>query len=375
MFVDNVLIIPSSIQFLDSLQLKETDNYLDAVFQKTWKRNLEKKWLKMMDMFDIKSLAGFLVELAERDEFSGAVLVAKDNEEIFKEAYGYASIRYRIRNETDTRFNLGSINKIFTRTAIQQLAEQGKLKPKDLVGRFLPDFPDEIAKKVTINHLLTFTSGMGHYWNDKFVMKMANLRSVDDFISLFIDDPLSFKPGTKEQYSNSGYVVLGKIIERISGMSYYDYVRENIYKPAGMMSSDHYERDDPAAVFATGYTRIGPNGQMDKTVPRRENILQIGSKGSPAGGGYSNVDDMLRFNRALQNHELVSPEFAEIGKRKRPEGVPSLSMTMIAGGASGVSAFLINYIEQGYTAIILSNYDPEDTQVVEKKITEMVCQA
>ncbi|MFX0108668.1 MAG: serine hydrolase domain-containing protein [Candidatus Hodarchaeota archaeon] len=323
--------------------------------------------------FDIQELKAHLDELAAKDEFSGVVLIAKDHKEIFKEAYGYASKRYGIKNKIDTRFNLGSINKIFTRTAILRLAEEGKLGLDDLVGKFLPDFPEAIATKVTINHLLTFRSGMGHYWNQKFILAMAHLRAVDDFIPLFIEDPLSFEPGEKEQYSNSGYVVLGKIIEQVSGMSYFDYIRENIYAKAGMKDSDHYERDDPNAVFATGYTQIDECGRLDRNAPRRENVLRIGSKGSPAGGGYSTVDDLLHFDRALKNNELVGSEYSQKGKRKRSaDGEVPPGMTMIAGGATGVSAFLINYLGQGYTAIILSNYDPEYSQVVERKITEMI---
>ena len=329
--------------------------------------------------FNSEILEKLLREQESADLFSGAVLIAKDGVAIFKGAYGLASKRYGVLNQIDTKFNLGSINKIFTKIAITQLIEQGKVSYDDIVGKFLPDFPDEMANVGTINHLLTFTSGLGHYWNERYETSIGRLRTVDDFIGLFIDDPLSFKPGERREYSNAGYVVLGKIIEVVSGLNYYDYVRENIYIPARMDSSDHYETDIPVKNLATGYTREsglceGPCLENTaKSGTRRENTFLIGTKGSPAGGGYSTIDDMLRFEVALNDNKLLNPEFTNtIGlTRKNTEGTGNKNI-FIAGGASCVSAFFEKIPSLGITIIMLSNYDPEDAEAVHKKIRNII---
>ncbi|MFX1255532.1 MAG: serine hydrolase domain-containing protein [Promethearchaeota archaeon] len=324
----------------------------------------------MSEEFNTEELGDYLQAQTTADRFSGAVLIAKQGKPIFKEAYGLASKRFNVPNRIDTKFNIGSINKIFTKIAITQLVEKGKLDFENLVGKFLPDFPSDIANKVTINHLLTFTSGMGHYWNERFEASISKLRTVDDFIQLFIDDPLSFEPGEKRQYSNSGYVVLGKIIEVVSGKDYYDYVRENIYKPAGMINSDHYELDKPVPNLAIGYTKdehSSPDGTL------RNNTFLIGIKGSPAGGGYSTVEDMLKFDIALHNNQLLTPEYTRTifpvrnnTEEKRP---PSIN---IAGGADGISAFFGKFYDLNYTVIVLSNYDPPLIEPVFKKIKTMI---
>ena len=161
----------------------------------------------------------------------------KDDKPIFEKAYGLANKETNTPNKTDTKFNLGSINKIFTRIAIGQLVQQGKISFDDKLGKYLPDYPNkDAAEKVTIRHLVTMKSGIGDFFGDKFTaMPKDKLRKNSDFIPLFADKPLAFEPGTNEQYSNGGYILLGAIIEKVSGKSYYDYVRENIFKPAGMI--------------------------------------------------------------------------------------------------------------------------------------------
>jgi D-alanyl-D-alanine carboxypeptidase len=235
--------------------------------------------------FRVKQLDTFMRKQVAADEFSGCVLVAQDGKPIFRKAYGFASKEFSVPNRIDTKFNIGSCNKIFTKVAILQLAEQGKLSLEDYISKHLPNYPSNVADKVTINHLLSHTSGMGHYFNERFEASKHKLRTVDDFLSLFREDPLSFEPGEKAQYSNAGYVVLGKIIETASGQDYYDYVREHIYKPAGMNDSDHYEMDVPTPNLAIGYTKMVEKDQLLEG-PRRSNLFIIGVKGSPAGGGY-----------------------------------------------------------------------------------------
>lgn len=326
----------------------------------------------MFNEHSTEELVGFIEEQVETDMFSGAVLIAKNDVPFFKKAYGLASKRFDVPNRVDTKFNIGSLNKMFTKVAVAQLAEKGELEYGDPIARLIPDYPQGVANKVTIDHLLTHKSGMGHYWNERFFSSMGRLRRVDDFVRLFVDEPLSFEPGERQQYSNNGYVLLGKIVEVVSGRDYYDYVRENIYVPAGMTDTDHYELDQPVPNLAIGYTRMDAEGQP-LPGPRRNNFFIIGVKGSPAGGGYSTVDDLLRFDIALQENRLLGPEYAGVMQpKKETTGSAKPRIISRAGGAPGISAFYQKFTDLGYTSIVLSNYDPPDGKRVADKIRDVI---
>lgn len=326
--------------------------------------------------FDVGELKAFLQKQVKADKFSGSVLIAENEEAIFKKAYGLASKRFSIPNRIDTKFNLGSVNKIFTKVAILQLDEQNKLSLDDYMVQYLPDYPSEVASKVTINHLLNHSSGMGHYWNDKFKASKDDLRTVDDFLNLFKGDPLSFDPGTKTEYSNAGYVVLGKIIEVASGQDYYDYVRAHIYKQAGMKDTDHYEIDLPTPNTAIGYTLLNLEGDP-VAGPRRNNLFMFGVKGSPAGGGYSTAGDMLNFCIALIHDRLLTPEYTKLlftPIRKRPAGKKRPRVFGHAGGGQGIGAIFEMYLDLNFIDIILSNYDPDSMWTVSEKIKSIIMQ-
>jgi D-alanyl-D-alanine carboxypeptidase len=337
---------------------------------------MEKYWEETR-MINLEELSQFIRNQTLEDKFSGVVLIAQNYRILFRKAYGLACKRFHVTNRVDTKFNLGSLNKIFTRIAILQLKEQGKLKFDDLVGKFLPEFPPAIANKVTIRHLLTFTAGLGHYWNERFQASMSRLRTVDDFIHLFIEDPLLFEPGERREYSNNCYVVLGKIIEVITGQSYYDYIRKQIYYPAGMLDSDHYELDMPIANMATGYTKFDNGEDIGNIAPpigsRRNNTFKIGIKGSPAGGGYSTVNDLLRFDIALKDNLLLNSENSnKVLRQANAKESSKPQVILVAGGSTGVAAFFVKYPHSGHTVIILSNYDPDDVETVEEKIRNMI---
>ena len=212
-----------------------------------------------------RELNTYLDQASVDDKFSGTVLVAKDGKPLFKKAYGLANKNTNTPNNVDTKFDLGSMNKMFTAIAIAQLVERGKLSFTDTVGKLLPDYPNkEVADKVTVHHLLTHTSGIPNYINEKFQANLNNLKTVADYLPLFANDPLSFEPGAKWQYSNSGFTVLGLIVEKVSGQNYYDYVKEHIFKPAGMVNTDSYERDKEISNLAVGYTRMGDQRRPDR---------------------------------------------------------------------------------------------------------------
>src|SRR2546423_3793146 len=255
--------------------------------------------LKMTDTEIVKETETYLNQAVAEDAFSGAVLIAKNGKPIFEKAYGLANKSTSTPNNVDTKFNLGSINKSFTSVAIAQLAQQGKLSFNDPISKYLPDYPNKtVASKVTIHQLLTHTSGMGMYFNEEFMKRRASLKTLTDILPLFVNDALAFEPGEKMEYSNSGYVVLGLIIERVTKQNYFDYVREHIFKPAGMMNTDSYELDQKVPNLAIGYTSMGPTGRPELG-PRQENTPHMTGRGSSAGGGYSTLGDMLKFGQAL----------------------------------------------------------------------------
>jgi CubicO group peptidase (beta-lactamase class C family) len=323
----------------------------------------------------VADLATYLEQLVADDKFSGAVLVAKNGLPLFKQAFGLASKVYNVPNRIDTKFNLASMNKMFTGVAIAQLAEQGRLSFSDSIAKYVPEYPEAVAEKVTIHHFLTHTSGMGSYWNDRFDATWATLRTVQDFLSLFIDEPLAFEPGEKWQYSNAGFIVLGAIIERVSHQIYFDYVREHIYRPANMLNTDAYEMDRPPPNIAIGYTRAGQEGELEPG-SRRNNLFLHVVKGGPAGGGFSTVEDLLNFSIALQEHRLLTEEYTNIVLTRKvnlpePQKIPTSyaygffdetinghRVVGHSGGAPGVNSRFQMYMDLGYTVVVLSNYDP-----------------
>src|SRR5215212_6872001 len=209
----------------------------------------------------------FLADMAARDLFSGSVLVTRGNDTLVSKSYGLADKEHNVPNSTDTKYNLGSINKVFTRLALQQL----KIDFSKTLRTYLPDYASPIADKITIQQLLDMSSGMGDIFGPKYdATAKDHIRSLSDYVPFFIDAPLEFEPGAKRRYSNAGYVVLGLVIERVSGMSYYDYVRTKIFAPAGMNDTDSYPVDAIVPNRAVGYT--GPKHG-------RTNVYQLPARG------------------------------------------------------------------------------------------------
>jgi CubicO group peptidase (beta-lactamase class C family) len=295
----------------------------------------------------------FLDSLVHADEFSGAVLVAKNGKPVFEKAYGFADRDRKITNRVDTKFNLGSINKTFTHLAIEQLAAKGALAFSDPIGKYLPDYPNKTAaQKVTIQHLLDMTSGIGDFFGERYrSTPKEQLRTIRSYFPLFADKPLEFEPGARKRYSNGGFVVLGAIIERASAQDYYTYVREHIFKPTGMTETESFEKDKDVPNRALGYTREGlaPNAE------RVSNYATLPARGSSAGGGYSTLHDLLKYVVALQEGKLQQ------GKREGGLG--------IAGGAPGLNACIEWDPRNNYTIIVMANYDPPTAESVSRQIS------
>ncbi len=337
---------------------------------------------KMSESELAKELDTMLDRRLADDSFSGAVLIAKDGSPVYQRALGLANRQDKTPNRIDTKFNLGSINKIFTHLAIGQLIEAGKISLDDTIGKHLPDYPNrQAAEKVTIEHLIKMQSGIGDFFGQKYeAMPKNRLRTINDYLALFADQPLLFEPGSSRRYSNGGYIVLGAIIEKVTGQTYYDYVREHLFRPAEMSETDSYEADAIVPNLATGYTRRSDQGAVLVS-----NIYTRPARGSSAGGGYSTVDDLLRFSLALTRNKFLSPEFTrwvmggEKPTRNSGTGKPASSQPSRgrggigwAGGAPGINAALELDLDRGYTVIVLSNLDPPSAENVAEQIMKSI---
>lgn len=302
---------------------------------------------------------------AEAEQFSGIVLVIQNGKEVWRQAYGYADQNTKSENKIDTKFNLGSINKTFTAVATVQLIEQGKLGLEDKAIDYIPELKKiEFANEITIRHLLTMTSGFGFYWeSDLFKEQKSNLREMEDYLPIILESNLSFKPGASRQYSNTGYEILGLIIQRVSGINYYEYVRDNVYKVAGMNNTDAYEKDKPVKNLARSYSKYEEDELINFRDPKKGPYANdatdwIAVKGTAAGGGYSTVEDMLAYMKALNSNKLISKKYTDM-LINRFEKLDTRSVNYMAGGgAPGINAFVMANFKNDSYIIVLSNFDP-----------------
>jgi CubicO group peptidase (beta-lactamase class C family) len=294
----------------------------------------------------------FLNRLCEYDLFSGTVLIGKGNsgtvligkgnELLLAASCGEASKRFHVPVGMKTKFNIGSMNKMFTSVAIMQLVEKGMLSVDDPIGKYVDEswFPREITDVVTIHHLLTHTSGLGSYFNETFdAGSRKRWRELDDYKELIAADTLAFEPGTDWAYSNTGMFMLGVVIESVTGGSYLDEC-------------------------SSGW---------------KNNLYEHVIRGGPAGGGFSTAPDLFQFARALQTGVLVSEESLEtiwtdhfdagygygFGVREGAAG----KVVGHGGGFTGINANLDIFLDSGYIAVVMTNYDgagsPVDAKIAE----------
>jgi D-alanyl-D-alanine carboxypeptidase len=327
---------------------------------------------RMTEADALKALSVRADKLAREDELSGAVLVAKDDRVLFSHAYGLADRKRRTPNTIRTRFGIGSMNKMFTAVAILQLVEAGKVKLTAPLGTYLPDYPNrDVATKVTIHQLLTHTGGTGDIFGPDFDAHRNKLRTLADYVKLYGKRGPAFKPGSQWAYSNYGFILLGAVIEKVSGRSYYDYVQQHIYAPAGMARSGSLPENQAVADRSIGYTK--PPGTT-AWVPNTDTLPY---RGTSAGGGYSTVEDLARFAHALLSHELLSPDSTKLlitGKVKAGPGAryaygfedardaDGNGWVGHGGGAPGINGDLRIYPKPGYVVAVLTNIDPPAAQ-------------
>ncbi|MEO5898157.1 MAG: serine hydrolase domain-containing protein [Vicinamibacterales bacterium] len=282
-----------------------------------------------------RRLHDYFTGLTKDDVFSGVALVAKNGVLVFLRAYGSADRDKQVPNTVRTRFNIGSINKAFTQIAINQLIAAGQLSRADTLGKFYPDYPQAASRAATVDQLLNHRGGLADFFGPQF--ESSNKKDSDsnaDYFRFVGSLPSLFSPGERNQYCNGCYIALGAIVEKVSGMSYEQYLADHVFARAEMTSTGYPRSDQPASDIALGYTRRAGGGSL------QSNIALHGVTGSAAGGGYSTVLDLLTFVKAVKAGAFPGTA-ADMG---------------IAGGAPGTSAVVESSGE--WTVIVVTNFDP-----------------
>jgi CubicO group peptidase (beta-lactamase class C family) len=319
--------------------------------------------------------------------FSGAVVIARDGQPVFAQAYGYADRERKIPNTVDTPFLMGSMTKLFTGLAVGQLAEQGKLSYDDPLAKFLPDFPDpESAKKIQIKHLLSHTAGLGNassLWDPALIDRQTTIKAMVDALER---KPPAFVPGTKWAYSNMGFVLLGRIIETVTGEDYYDYMQKNVFAPAGATSASYpLLPENGAAVVPMAYPyetawdgdnfRLYAQNQLGKEFRR----------GGSAGSGIVSALDLLKLSNAMHAGRIVKPETFGLHSSPKPElGATNYGYGFITGPYYGRPFVGHNGRARGqctefgelrdtpYTIVVLSNLKMNGCRQVTERILRVL---
>ena len=307
-------------------------------------------------------------------QFTGSVLVARGDTILFSKAYGSANLEWNISNTTTTKFRIGSVTKQFTAVAVLLLEERGKLKIDELVKTYYPDAP-AAWDDITLFHLLTHTSGIPNYQTLPEYKSRSTLKSTpEELVKVFRDRPLEFVPGAKFSYSNSGYVLLGALIEKVSGMPYSKFLEENIFTPLGMKDSGYDSSSAIIAHRAAGY-EPRPDG------PVNANYLDM-SVPYGAGALYSTTEDLLRWEQALFGGRVLSE--ASLKKMTTParnnyafglfvrkqSGIRNLIEH--GGSISGFKCELAYYPDSKVTVVALSNLHAPGADRIAKKLGALV---
>ena len=318
---------------------------------------------------DVGRLDQVAQSYASSNRFMGSVLVARRGEILISKGYGFANLEWNIPNSPQTKFRLGSVTKQFTAAAILLLEERGKLKIDDPIKKYLIDAP-AAWDKITIFHLLTHTSGIPSFTSfPDYAALEASQTTPENLVSRFRDKPLDFQPGEKWSYSNSGYVLLGYLIEKISGQDYAKFVQQNIFTPLGMKDSGY---DSNSAIIprrASGYA------------PGHDGFINAGfvhmSVPFAAGGLYSTTEDLLRWERGLFGGKLLSD--ASLQKMTTPykndyafglsvAEAKGRKVIQHGGGIEGFNTFLTYYPDDKLTVIVLGNLSGAAPEAIAAKL-------
>ena len=304
-----------------------------------------------------------LADEAAADRFAGVVIVQRHGEVVFSSAAGFADRAGAVPVTMETRFRLGSANKMFTAVGVLQLVERGLVSLDAPVGTYLPDYPNaDFARTVTVRQLLSHTGGAGDIFTPEYQARRLEVRTLADYVALFGNRAPDTSEEGRNAYANYGYVLLGRIIEAVSGQDYYDYVREHIFGPAGMTDTGSLPEETPVPNRSRGYMR-GADGRL------ADNADTLPYRGSAAGGGYSTAADMVRFAEALRSGRLLSEAMlAQATSPQRPDGWYGFGFFLAGegptrnwghgGGAPGMNSAIRVFPELDAVVVALANLDP-----------------
>lgn len=310
----------------------------------------------------------------KQNRFSGSVLVAKGGKILVNKGYGFANVELEVPNSPQTKFRLGSITKQFTAAAVLLLEEQGKLGVNDPVSKYYPEAP-EAWKDITVHHLLTHTSGLHNYTAvPEYRTRMREKLTPLTLIARFKDLPLDFAPGSKFSYSNSGYALLGYIVEKASGEKYEDYLKKHLFGPTDMQSSGYDWDTTILKNRASGYER-SPDGRI-----RNAEYLDM-SQPYSAGSLYSTTEDLYRWDRALYTDKALS------AKSKEKLYTPALDNYAYGwfvdkqfnrrrishgGGINGFTTQLARYPDDDACIVVLNNYGGPATGAIARDLAAIL---
>ncbi len=314
-------------------------------------------------------------------QFNGSALVAENGKVIYKGGFGMANMEWQIPNTPDTKFRLGSITKQFTAMLTLQLVEQGKIKLDGKISDYLPDYRKDIGEKVTVHHLLTHTSGIPSYTSQPgfFANVSRNPYKVGDFVKTYASGNLEFEPGTKYSYNNSGYFLLGAIIERITGKTYEQALKEMIFDPLGMKNTGYDHHDTIMPKRASGYakTRSGYTNAayLDMSIPYA------------AGSMYSTVEDLYLWDQALYTDKLITPQTKELmykpflenyaygwGITKASFKLDDQPVTVIThgGGINGFTTTIVRFPKEKNLIVILDNTGSSNLNRLSDRLAKII---
>jgi CubicO group peptidase (beta-lactamase class C family) len=323
-----------------------------------------------------------VLELAHKyRQFHGSALVAENGKVIYKGGFGMANIEWGIPNAPDTKFRLGSITKQFTAMLALQLVEQGKIKLDGKISDYLTDYRKDIGEKVTVHHLLTHTSGIPSYTSQPgfFANVSRDPYKVADFVKQYTSGNLEFEPGTKFSYNNSGYFLLGAIVERITGKTYEQALKEMIFDKVGMKNSGYDHHDTIIPKRATGYAKT-PSGYvnaayLDMSIPYA------------AGSLYSTVEDLYLWDQALYTDKLLTPQSKELmykpflsnyaygwTVRDASFKVKDQPVQVIAhgGGINGFTTVIVRFPKEKHLVVLLDNTGSQNLNRLSENLAKIL---
>jgi len=316
----------------------------------------------------------------EYGQFNGSALVAENGKVIYKGGFGLANVEWGIPNTPDTKFRLGSITKQFTATVILQLVEQGKIKLDGKLSDYLPEYRKDTGDKVTIHHLLTHTSGIPSYTNQPGFLENVsrNPYKVNEFVKKYASGDLEFEPGSKYSYNNSGYFLLGAIIERVTGKPYEQVLKQNIFDPAGMKNTGYDHHNTIILKRASGYTKtpvLSNAAFLDMSIPYA------------AGSLYSTVEDLYLWDQALYTDKLLSAASKElmykpflqnyaygwvVRNASFKQNNNDIQVIAHDGGINGFTTTIVRFPKERNLIVILDNSSSEYLDRISESIAKIL---